>query len=93
MMINFSKLLELAIPVIGTVVTNVLTETTQSVSPIKQENFYNTIVPTTISTITKELVKDENIVDNPIVQQNKLPGSDNISAYDIAKNKKYKQNF
>ena len=92
-MINFSKLLELAIPVLGTVVTSVLTETTQSVSPIKQENFYNTIVPTTISTITKELVKDENIVDNPIVQQNKLPGVDNMSVYDIAKNKKYKQNF
>lgn len=90
-MINFSKLLEVAIPVIGTVSTTLLTETNQSVSPIKQENLYNTIVSSSLSTLAKEIVKDDD--NESIVLQDKYPDINNITAYDIAKRKKYKHNF
>lgn len=90
-MINLPGIMKVVAPIAGALITNAITD---NISPKRQENIYEEIVPRTISTVANALIENNNqqapIERPPIIVE---PINTATTPYEIARNKTYRYNF
>lgn len=90
-MINLPGIMKVVAPIAGALITNAITN---NISPKRQENIYEEIVPRTISTVANALIENNN-QQAPIERPSIIvePINTATTPYEIAKNKTYRYNF